>query len=236
MEVFTVLIIAFLVIAALINASSGRDDDRDYRHNRRSRRRYYEDEDWDDDDDDDDYYYRRRRRRRRGGNTWAGALLGFFFAVILIAVVASYGWDEKSAKETKTHTPPVAAKDSTQQAPRTLDPDEIPENGPKNSPPEYERLVKQHLICLGITDIISFKTIKDRYPNRNIEAFRDQYNRYWVCIFAQTSRELDEVVNLLRLREEDLTEHGLGIVYYQASDLCSGGIIRVKGTDIWFCE
>ncbi len=101
---------------------------------------------------------------------------------------------------------------------------------------EYEVQTRPYLVFLKKTNYIAFRGLQKIYPQLGIEAFLDKDGRYWVCIFAMSSKELDELVALLRYREDDLNEHGLNLVFYKTSDLCSGQIIREKGSDIWFCQ
>jgi hypothetical protein len=239
-------IVGFLVL--LFDRDERRHNRDGYRNTRnRASQRRYPDDDWDDEFDDHYPYnpywpppYPHPRRRRRG-STGLGILLGFLFAVVLVSLVAAYAWNGQPAYTTfPPRIVPVSGETTKGLAPRVADYDEVPEHvDPKPLlPPKevYEVLTKPHMIRLTITDSLTFKSIKSKYPTRNIEAFRDKDQRYWVCIFAQTSQELDEIVNLLRLREDDLTENGLGITYYPISKVCSGQIVRVKGTDIWFCQ
>jgi hypothetical protein len=244
-----VLVLIFVVLLAMSNSSSERDGRRhprdSYRDDhRRSQRRRYRDDDWDDAYDEPypyhpywppPYPYRRRRR----GNTWTGILLGFFFAIVLVSVVAVYVRDDDVVmfNQTKPSTTTVQPRGTLAPEP---DFDKVPETREPTPqlPPsvEYEVQSIQYLIRLKITDYVTFESIRARYPTRNIEAFRDKDGRYWVCIFPESSQKMDEIRDLLRLRADDLKEHGLEMVLYKTTQLCSGKLVREKGTYIWFCE
>ena len=250
MEIVGFLVLLFIVLAAISSSSTDRDERRQnrdgYRNNRnRSSHRRYPDDDWDDEYDDHypynpywppPYPYPRRRRR---GSTGLGILLGFLFAVVLVSLVAAYPWNGQSAYTIGPSKDVPVVEKTPKGLATSVAAYEVPEQEDSKPmlPPkaQYELLTKPHMIRLTISDYLTFKSIQSKYPTRNIEAFRDKDKRYWVCIFAKTSQELDEIVNLLRLREDDLMENGLGITYYPISKVCSGQIVREKGTDIWFC-
>ncbi len=252
MEYFGFFILLIIVLAAMSNSSSNRDERRNHRdryrddHYRSANRRHRADEDWDD-DYDGPYYpnpywspppYPYRPRQERG-STGAGILLGFLFAIVLISAVAVYTWDGKSF-----HIPnppkslPETIDSIKQPIVKQLDYDEVPEEEELQLKPlqalQHEFLDKPYLICLAITDHKTFLSIRNTYPNRNIEAYCDEGGRYWVGMFFATKEALDQEMEVLRLRIYDLEEHGLSLKYYPVSELCSGEIVREKGTLIWF--
>ncbi len=102
--------------------------------------------------------------------------------------------------------------------------------------PQYELLQKSYIIRLTITDLTTFREIQKLYPMYNIEAFRDKDNRYWVCIFAQSPENLNEIASALRKRNDDLKAHGLAPTFFNLSTISSGKIAREKGSDIWFSK
>jgi len=244
-----VLVLFFTVLAAMSSSSSDRDERRPPRDSYRNNpvhpsNRRYDDDEWDDEDYDDvppywppPYYpppYSRQRQRR---NRFRELVLAFFMGILVFSVVVA-GVVYQSEMVGLSQTRPDDKKPS-----RPMDQDAIPlgSSKPVEAKPiamkkELETLLKPYLIRLTITDIMTFRQIQQTYPKRNIEAFLDNNQRYWVCIFANSSQELDDIRDLLRLREDDLKEHGLSIVFYEATDLCSGKIVREKGTDIWFCQ
>ena len=235
-----VLVLLFIVLAAMSGSSSDRDERRNHRDSRRdydyrsSNQRHRDDDDWDDEYGAPFYppywpppYYPRRRRRRGG---FMSLVLAFFAGVFALSVVAvgiyiQYNKDVGPKPDIETG--------KGQETGQVKEAAPVLEIKPVK---EYEYQTKPYLICLAKKDYVSFRDIQQTYPNRKIEAFLDKENRYWICIFVNTSEELDQTVGLLRLREADLNEHGLGIVFYQTSQLGSGKILREKGTDIWFSQ
>lgn len=243
MELLGFMVLLLIVLAAIPSSSSDRDERRSPReghrdnYHRRSHYRPYYDED---DDDGPPYYpnpywpppypYDAPYRRRR--ETSFIALVRAFFAGIvaisLIAVGVYYQYRKDSV-------PPAPTIDTGVKT-GGIGPREAPPKVPAKPAKAYEAQLNPHAIRLGITDSLTFRNIQKTYPNRKIEAIVTDDNRYWVCIFAMTTDELDETATLLRIREDDLNEHGLGVVYYATAEICSGNMIREKGTDIWFCQ
>ncbi len=244
MELFGFLVMLVIALAAIPSSSSDRDERRHPHdsylgHSERHPRRRYQNEGGEDDFDHAPYYpnpywfppnapygYPYGHHPRGGGFM---ALFRAFFAGIFAMSFVVAGVYYRYAKDANpTPTAPVKEQGlgKNKEVPKlTLD-----------SPKEFQRLTKPHTAYLGTTDSLNFREIQRIYPKRGIEAFRDKNGQYLMCIFTDTSEELDEVVALLRYREDDLKEHGLKLKYYKTTDLCSGNIIREKGTDIWFCE
>lgn len=244
MELLGFMVLLLIVLAAIPSSSSDRDErrspregHRDNYHRRSYYRPYYED---DDDDDVPPYYpdaywpprhpYGRPYRRRR--ETSFIALVRAFFAGIVAISLIAVGVYYQVRKEADPRAPIIDTGVKTGGIRQSEEPPKVPVKPAK----AYEAQLNPHAIRLGITDSLTFRNIQKTYPNRKIEAVAMDDNRYWVCIFAMTTDELDETATLLRIREDDLNEHGLGVVYYATTEICSGKMIREKGTDIWFCQ
>lgn len=242
-----VLVLFFIVLLAMFSSSSDPDErrpPRDGRRNNRNRHSYtdYRDTEWDE-ADYDDYppywmppHYPPPHLRRRRGSSFKDLVVSFFMGILVFSAVVG-GTVYYFAKD---GTPQSSANpgEKTPVLSFGRPPEPLYATVPKPVEPKkvFETLTKPYLIRLTITDLMTYRLIQETYPKRNIEAFLDDNQRYWVCIFANSSEELDEIRDLLRIRENDLKEHGLSIVFYESSDLCSGKILREKGTDIWFCQ
>ncbi|MFN0214630.1 MAG: hypothetical protein ACKVT2_10280 [Saprospiraceae bacterium] len=240
MELLGFMVLFFVVVAAMSSSSSEIDEAHSSTDSLLDNRARFSNQGNQQNDENDRYgrpntsgqspnpFLQRHSRQR-----FRSMVLAFFMGVLTVSVVAAgvvsiYNIEiTPSGNQKSKHGDGKTGSDSL----GTKLP--VPAGMPQKV---YEVLKKPHMVCLKKTDFMSFREIQSIYPKRNIEAFLDSEGRYWACIFAYSSEELDEIVGVLRYRENDLIEHGLSLTYYPSSSLCTGVIVREKGTDIWFCK
>ncbi|MBC7775252.1 MAG: DUF3824 domain-containing protein [Phycisphaerae bacterium] len=240
------MVLLLVALTAMSSSSSDRDERRNPRDRYRDNRRRASNRHYREDDDENDAYdtpyhppyrpspyapYGDPYGHRPQGAGFVALVRSFFAGILAISVVAAgvyykYNMDAAPPEKIPTVNGTIGAVSENKEEPMKIAAP-VKENESQKNP---------HMICLKKTDYVTFRDIQKIYPKRKIEAYLDKADRYWICIFAMTSEELDETVALLRLREADLHEHGLELVYYKTSDFCSGKMVREKGTDIWFCQ
>lgn len=212
----------------------------------------YEDDYWEDDYDRRGDYY----RRRRGG---MGIIRGFIVSVFLAILVFIALIPRKDP--IPNPTPPLSDVLDLDDNQETQRPEQVPspmnvskldtkeyssaqladrpDPVPVSAAPQWEYLDLQNrpfCIRLALTkDSQKAMHLKTVYAHRKVEIFQDDLDRYWVLIFIRNSQEMAETVEMLQLRQEDLINHGCNIVPLKTSNLCTGQLKRIKGTDFWSC-
>jgi len=240
MEPTTIFLILFALALVFIFSSSSNDEEhhppREEAEQQNGHGQFYPRPDyplWGSPPDwrDWQYDYYRRPRIYRVSSVFKAVATTFLACFILMAGIYIF----TKVESTPSNSAEVQAKErSTENTnPLTLRVQKRSEVI-KPAPKEYVHLPYHLCAKSRPLDMVTVREVQKFYPQQ-LEILRISEELFSLVVFTDNNEALDKFIKILR-SHEDLKAYKLDFNFRKVTELCSGKIIRGKGTDIWFCQ